>query len=322
VVAVLGVAFGVCADTPARPVACLVVYVDDASTGSERVLGKLRESVARLGTPAAAACRIELAAAGDLSDQRSIEVVLRDALARRPAAIVASNSNVATVARSLTRDVPIIFASHQDPIAVGLARSLARPGGNLTGYTYFVPVDSKRLELLRQVSPRARRLGIVIDRWWLDESGGRAAIRAAREDLGFEVELFQAESGAELDAVVATPRAKSIDAWYVPYTRLAYEQPDAIVGDLGALRRPVVYPTTRFVQQGGLLAYEQLLPMDEAIGLLATALGLVLDGVPPGDIPIERPKAFRLAVNVEAARALGIEVPEGMLKRAERVIGQ
>ncbi|MBC8022664.1 MAG: ABC transporter substrate-binding protein [Burkholderiales bacterium] len=314
----LGAAFGVCADTPRLRPEALVIYVDDESPGSHQVLEKLRAALASSRT-ATRPSRLELAAA-DVSDKQALEAVLRRVLDRRPALIIASNSNVAAVAKSLTRDVPVVFASHQDPIGMGLAQSLARPGGNLTGYTYFVPVDEKRLELLNHLSPHSRKLGILVDRWWLDESGGRAAVKAARERLGFEVELFHAETELELGRALRTPRAKSIEVWYVPYTRLAYERPDAIVGGLDKLRRPVIYPTTRFVEEGGLISYQPVLPMDEAIGLLATAVGLVLAGVPAGEIPIERPKAFELSINVDTARALRIAVPDELLKRANRVI--
>ncbi len=318
-VVLLGVAVGVNADAQ-RPAERFVAYFDD-TPGGAGIAADLRIALAKKMPQTAKVPRVELVAV-DLSDKQ----VLREALARElrkgPAAIVAANSNVAMVAQSLTRDVPVVFASREDPVKMGFAKSLARPGGNLTGFTYFVPVDGKRLELLRELAPRARKLGILTDRWWLDESGGSAVVRAARDQFGFEAELFQAESPSDLKQVLATSRARSVDAWYVPLTWLPYQQSEAVVRQIAAMRRPAVYPATRFVESGGLVSYGQLLPTQEAVTLLATALALVLDGVPPGEIPIERPKAFELAVSVPAARKLGMRFPEALLKRADRVVAQ
>ena len=104
-----------------------------------------------------------------------------------------------------------------------------------------------------------------------------------------------------------------------PLTWLPYQQPEAVVNQIAAMRRPAMYAATQFVEGGGLVSYAQLMPAREAVTLFATALALVLDGVPAGEIPIERPKAFELAINVTAARELGIKIPNSMLKRADRV---
>ncbi len=317
-VAWLGLAVGVHADAQ-RPAEPFVAYFDD-TPGGARNAAELGIALARKMLSAKVP-RIDLVAV-DLADKQVLREALAGVLKKGPAAIVAGNSNAAMVAQSLTRDVPVVFASHEDPVALGLAQSLARPGGNLTGFTYFVPVDGKRLELLHELAPRARRLGILIDRWWLVESGGSAVVRAARDELGFEAELFQAESSSELKQLLATPRAKSIDAWYVPLTWLSYQQADAVVNSISAMHRPAVYYAAGFVEKGGLASYGQVLPRQEALELLATALALVLGGVPPGEIPIERPKAFELAVNVPAARKLGMRIPDAFLKRADRVVVQ
>jgi putative ABC transport system substrate-binding protein len=319
-VALLSLTPGVHADAP-QASAPFVAYMDDTPFGAG-IAADLRAALAEKMRTATVVPRIELVAV-DLADKQVLREALTRVLRRRPAAIVAGNSNAAMVAQSLTQTVPVIFASHEDPVALGMAHSLARPGGNLTGFTYFVPVDAKRLELLRELAPHARKLGILIDRWWLAESGGRAVVQAARDQLGFEAELFQAESALELKQVLATPKAKSMEAWYVPAPGvLPYQQADVVVREIEAMRRPAMYPATRFVDLGGLVSYGQLLSRQEAVTLVATALALVLDGMPPGEIPIERPKAFELAINVTAARRLGIVIPDSMLKRADRVVAK
>jgi putative ABC transport system substrate-binding protein len=102
---------------------------------------------------------------------------------------------------------------------------------------------------------------------------------------------------------------------------LSYEHPRELVGALAALRAPAVFSATRFAEMGGLVAYQSNQSLDEAIDLFAKLAGLVLDGVPAGTIPVERPKSFELTVNAAEARRLGITVPDALLKRAQRIIG-
>lgn len=297
----------------------LIAYIDADRPRVHAAMEKLRSSFSRAGVVPGHRIRLMLVPA-DVSDSTDIDRAVRRALQLHPAAIIATNSNVASIAKALTRGVPVIFASHQDPIQMRLVDSLARPGGNLTGFTYFVPIDTKRLELLRQLVPRAKRLGILIDRWWVEESSGQEVMRQARIQHGFETTLFAAESIAELRRVLETPAAKRMDAWYVPYTILPYDEPVPVGIILESLGKPVVFPATSFVERGGLVSYQQTLTLDESLLVWARMVGLVLDGVPPGEIPIERPKSFELAINVATARRLGITLPTPLLKRADRVI--
>jgi putative ABC transport system substrate-binding protein len=213
-----------------------------------------------------------------------------------------------------------VFGSYQDPVRLGLASSLAHPGANLTGFTMFVPIDLKCLELLREIAPGARRLGIVVDHWWMRETDGASILRAAHDELGFDARVFQMERPADL-RLLQTDEARSMDAWYVPPTTLPFEHAEAMVKAIAALRRPAVFPNARYVEAGALAAYQPEYTLDEALDHFARIAGLVLDGVPPGAIPIERPKSFELVVNVSEARRLGIALPEALLKRADRVIG-
>jgi putative tryptophan/tyrosine transport system substrate-binding protein len=241
------------------------------------------------------------------------------ALRDRPALVIATSSESAAVARELTSEIPIVFGSQQDPVRLGLVSSLAGPGGNLTGFTVFVPVDLKRIELLREIAPHARRLGIVIDHWWMEETDGARILREAKADLGFDGRVFLVEKPEDL-RLLASRAAREIDAWYVPPTTLPYEHPAALLSALAALRKPVVFPTGAFTEAGGLAAYQPMMSLDEAVDQFAKIVGLVLDGVPTGNIPVERPKSFQLSVNAAEARRLGIALPDALLKRADRVI--
>src|ERR1700730_6636225 len=150
----------------------LVIYVNADNERIRRVVMKLDAALQE--TSAAQRYRIRLHhIVANLWDAADIETKMRAAIAMRPAAIMAGNGESAAIAKSLTREVPIIFASPQDPMHFGLVTSFAHPGGNVTGFTFYVPIDQKRLEFLRLAVPGARKLGIVIDRWWMAEAGGR-----------------------------------------------------------------------------------------------------------------------------------------------------
>jgi len=255
----------------------------------------------------------------DVFDRQEAARRVAAALQERPAVIIATSSESAGIARQATSKIPIIFGSHQDPVRVGLVRSLADPGANLTGFTSSAPIDMKRLELLHELAPRARRLGIIVDRWWMDETDGHAILRDARARLGFEGKVFLMEKPEDLRQL-DTAAGRAMDAWYVPPTTLAGEHPLAVLRALNSLQKPVVFPAARFADAGGLAAYQPRQSLDDALDLFAKLAGLVLDGIPPGRIPVERPNSFELVVNAQEARRLAIPLSDAILKRADRVI--
>jgi putative ABC transport system substrate-binding protein len=308
------------APAPASPATSrrVILYIDADSPLVATSIKRLDTALERRGIRARHDVVVRHVAV-DVLDRKVAATRIAAALREHPAMIIATSSESASIAREVTSDVPIVFGSHQDPVRLGLVRSLSEPGANLTGFTAFVPIDLKRLELLREAAPKARRLGIVIDRWWMDETDGPAILRAAQDELGFEGRVLlieRAEDLRELDS----PAARKIDAWYVPPTVLSYRHAVELVHALAALRKPVVYPMSRFTDLGGLLAYQPNQSLDEAMDLFAKVTGLVLDGVPPATIPVERPQSFDIIVNLAEARRLGIELPEPLLKRADHVI--
>jgi len=305
-----------CGQTDGRP-ENTVIYINDDSDSGRRLMAALD---AALDRELSGRYRVRLRyLVVDLRDPERMQASILEAVQTQPAAIVATNSETAAIAKSLTRDIPIIFGSRQDPIRLGLVHSLARPGGNITGFTYFVPIDQKRLELLREVAPRARELGVLVDRWWIDESDGGSVLEVARSQ-GFDPHIFLAETPSDLAQALRTPRAQRIDAWYVPYTVLPFDNAAAVVNMLESLRKPVAYPATQFVELGGLISYQQSLPLEESSRLIAKMVVLVLEGVRPAEIPIERPKSFALAINLTKAKKLGIAVAPALIKRADQIV--
>jgi putative ABC transport system substrate-binding protein len=298
----------------------VIVYLDAENPRVTAAIAKFEEALKRRGITTHHRVLVRHVAVDVFNRAQSIERISA-ALRKRPALVIATSSETAAITQSLTSEVPVVFGSHQDPIRVGLVRSLAEPGGNLTGFTFFVPIDLKRLELLREIAPRARRLGILIDHWWMQETDGLAILGAAQAKLGFEGRVFLVEKQQDLSQLQSAA-ARDIDVWYVPPTALPFQHPSAVLHALATLHKPAVFPDTMFVEGGGLLAYQPKTSLEEALDLFAKIAGLILDGVPPADIPIERPKSFELLVNASEARRLGISLPPALLKRADRVIDE
>jgi putative tryptophan/tyrosine transport system substrate-binding protein len=297
----------------------LVVYFNEDNERVRRAIEMIVSELDKTGVTTRHRVRFEHVVI-DVDDEAGTIAKMKQALERDPAALIATNAVTARFAKNVTQGTPVIFASNQDPIDLGLVASLARPGGNLTGFTRSLPIDQKCIELLKQIAPRSKTLGILVDDWWSIMAYTRFVEEQARTHFGYRVELFRAETLDELERELSTQRAKRIDAWYVPYVNLPFNDPSGVVKAFEKTGKPVSYSRTLLAERGGLISYEQSISLPEAFHIWAVMIGLVLDGVSPSEIPIERPKSFELAVNLETARRLGITIPKALLKRADRVI--
>jgi putative ABC transport system substrate-binding protein len=296
----------------------LVIYFNEDGERVRAAIVKLRAAIDAERLLAARRVRVEHVVV-DYEDPGQIRRVVRSAAARRPVAMIAASAPIAQIAQEEAVGIPVLFGMHQDPVDLKVAESYRRPGGNLTGLTLYRNDEEKRLELLREIAPKSVRLGVVVDEWWDRGPGYRhpssqTLEKMAREKFGFDVRLFQVDSLDDLKHLSANPRARAIDVWYVAVTRPGFDHPAEFTRVMATFRRPAIYYLPLFTQKGGLLSYQQT--FENPFATWATMLGLILDGFPPGEIPIERPKIFELAVNVKAAREQGITIPKSILLRA------
>jgi putative ABC transport system substrate-binding protein len=234
--------------------------------------------------------------------------------------IVAATSPSVVAARQATRTIPIVMPVSSDPVGDGLVASLAHPGGNITGLSIMSPeLGEKRIQMLKELFPRASHPMAVL--WNPDYVGMRARFEQARvaaPAVGLTVRSVEVRDTRELDAAFEAITREHPEALLLlvdPFTR---SQRSRIVEFAAEQRIPAMYETSDFVDVGGLISYGPIVA--DQYRRAAAYVDKILRGAKPADLPIEQPTTFELAINMKAAKALGIKVPESILLRADKVI--
>lgn len=252
------------------------------------------------------------------SAQRAREIAA-EFVALKVDAILVHGIPGALAASRATSSIPIVMADGADPVAAGLAASLARPGRNVTGSTSFVPEDSaKRLELMREVLPRARRIAFLRSRTPPPSYPAVSkALQAAAGSAGVELVEFITAEGGDLPETFRAMGAAKIEALVVNNEPQLNSQASVIAALASVTQLPSIgYPS--FADQGGLLAYgSNRAALYQRAGYF---LDRIFKGARPGEIPFEQAASFELIINAKTARALGVSIPQEVRLRAERVI--
>ena len=234
------------------------------------------------------------------------------------AVIVTSASAAALAAEHATRKIPIVMASGGDQVSRGLANSLARPGGNVTGVASFSSdLMGKRFELLREVIPKSSRVAAL----WQADYPSMASVKELESSAARARVVFQSiriKDAAELTDAFSAMTRERIDAVVVVNGPLVYVERKRIADLALKHKLPAVYGSAAYAEAGGLLAYGP--SYDELFGRAAIYVDKILKGANPGDLPIEQPTTFELVINANTARALGVAIPPSVLARANRVI--
>jgi len=278
-------------------------------------LSALREGLREAGYTQGQNLRIEYRWAEGHADR--LPALAADLVARKVDVIVTEGGDASSLAaKRATWTIPVVFHSSSDPVAIGLVASFARPGGNLTGVSLMsAELIPKLLELLLELVPRARVIALWVDpdEPWTERVIGQMqeAARAKRVDL----RVLKAHTESETDAAFAT---------------LVQAQPDGLVlGPVGPIRRQIAALALRhavpaidwqraFADAGGLISYgPSLTAVYHLKGIYA---GKILKGAKPAELPVQQPTTFNLFINIRTARALGLDLPESVLQRADQVI--
>ena len=218
-----------------------------------------------------------------------------------------------------TRTVPIVFPVISDPIGSGFVESLARPGGNVTGFTTFeYGLSAKWLELLKEMAPGVTRAAVLRDAANPAGIGQFGAIQSVAPSLGVEVNPINLRDAAEIERTVTAFSRSASGGVIVTASALAVIYRDLIIRLAAHHRLPVVYFERFFVTAGGLISYgaDQIDQYRRAAGYVDR----ILRGEKPGDLPVQAPTNYELVVNLKTAKALGLEVPPALLARADEVV--
>jgi putative ABC transport system substrate-binding protein len=218
-----------------------------------------------------------------------------------------------------TRTIPIVFVGTTDPVNRGLIESMARPGGNTTGFIeYEFGVSGKWLELLKQIAPKVSRVMVVRDPSETSGIGQLTVIQTLAPSLGVEIAPVDARDGKEIERVVTTIARNANVGLIVTLSGSAIVHRKLLIALADRYRLPAVYPGRFFVKDGGLVSYGPD-PLD-GFRSGATYVDRILKGEKPADLPVQAPTKYELAFNLKTAKALGLEVPPSFLASADEVI--
>ena len=237
----------------------------------------------------------------DADDPARFAMKMRQLIATQPALIFASSVGVTKTLLALKTSIPIYFGIQSDPVREGLVPSLVSTG-SLTGYTYFVPLDVKIMELIRRVFPAVKTIGVVATDYWLEGSDMSNDLFTQARALGLELEIFNLHNFHEIGRMLEDPRSRQVQAWYIPYSEIAFSHGADLAAVLMRTPVPTVYARRKFLKLGGLISVQSV---DEAaMDVWAKSIANILNGVPDGSIPVMRPKQIEIAVNATAIEHL------------------
>lgn len=232
--------------------------------------------------------------------------------------IVTGGEQAILAAKRATGTIPIVMGASNDPVGAGLVASLARPGGNVTGMTILSPeLSQKRLELLKEVVPRASRVAVLYNPAFPGTALDLRQTRDAARTLGLALHDVEVQRPAELEAAFATARERA--EALIPLADPFFTAHHARIVDLARKHRlPGVYYWKEYVAAGGLMSYGPSLR--ELYRRAATHVDKILKGARPGDLPVEQPTTFELVINLTTAKTFGLTIPRSVMARADQVM--
>jgi len=233
--------------------------------------------------------------------------------------IFAPSSTEVEAVRSATRVIPIVFASHADPVGVGHVASLARPGGNITGLSVLMTeLVTKQLEIMKQALPRMKRIGALAVSTAPSTRPALHAVEAAAEKLEVQVVTASVRAPEDFDRAFGTMARERVNGFVAVASPLLRSH-RVVLAELSLKHRlPGIFGPKEHVEAGGLMSYGADFP--DLFRHAATHVDKILKGAKPGDLPIEQATKFELVINLKTAKAIGLTIPPSLLLRADQVI--
>jgi len=251
--------------------------------------------------------------------EEQLPALAAELVALKVEVIVTSATPAVSAAKRATNTIPIVMAAVADPVGSGLVASLGHPGGNVTGMTLLsTDLAGKRLQLVREILPRAKRIAVLALGGLSATPLLLAAMRAAGQTMDLELITQLVTKPEELPGAFTEFQKAGAHALIVQVSPLTLDQRDTIVEQAAQHRLPAMYDVRAFVDAGGLVAYgPDLVAMYRRA---AAYVDRIFKGAKPGDLPIEQPTKFEFVINLRTAKTLAISIPQGLLLRADEVI--
>ena len=296
------------------------------------VIGFLRDTSLADATHLVAAFRQGLKAAGFIEGQnvfieyRSAEdqahrlPALVDDLVRRQVALIVGNTPSSLAAKAATTTVPIVFVSGNDPVINGLVPNLNRPGGNTTGVSFLSSASvTKRLELLRQLAPKAAAIAMLVgSNLAPDTERELRDVQAAVHASGQELIVVEAASDRDIEGAFATFAQRGAGALFIGSSPIFNSRRERVAALAVRHALPATYSLREFATAGGLMSYGT--SITDAYRLAGTYASRILKGEKPADLPVQQSTKFDFVINLRTAKALGLEIPDKLLALADEVI--
>jgi putative tryptophan/tyrosine transport system substrate-binding protein len=255
------------------------------------------------------------------ADPHRASTFAKELVELQPDVIVATTTpSLAALVRE-TKSIPIVFVAVSFPIEQGFVTNLAKPGGNVTGFTQIpaLSLSAKWVELLKEIAPAAYRTALMFNPAALGRAESIIApIETAATSFGFETIRMPIENTDQIEVSVAEFTSQPNSAIIVLPDVFLFIHRDLVIREIAKHRVPAVYPFGYWARAGGLIAYGN--ESDEPYRLSASYVDRILRGEKPGDLPVQQPTKFELVINLKAAKALGLTVPPSLLGRADEVI--
>ena len=282
-----------------------------------RRLSAFMQTLRQLGWSADENVRIDTRWSG--GDAQRMRRYAKELVALAPDVLITAGGSHVGALQEATRTVPIVFVQVTDPVGAGLVASMARPGGNTTGFTLFeYGMAAKWLELLKDIAPRVTRVAVIRNPAAAGGTGQWGAIQSVAPSFGVELSPVDMRYADEIERAVATFGRGSNSGLIVTSNSLAGKYRDLIIALAAKHRLPAVYFQSHFVTSGGLASYGP--DFIEEYRQAAGYVDRILKGEKPADLPVQSPTKYELVINLKTAKALGLEVPPSVLARADEVI--
>jgi putative ABC transport system substrate-binding protein len=251
-------------------------------------------------------------------DRDRLRAIVSD-FTHRPVSVIVANVIAAAAAKAATTTVPIVFATGSDPIQDGLVPRLNQPGGNVTGVSFFAAtVGAKRLELLRQLIPAGKTIGLLVGPDSSDVAAEWKDVEEAARAVRQELIVLQATSEQDIDTAFATLVQRGAGALFAGTGAFMTSHREQLVALSAQYRLPAIYGLREFVVAGGLMSYgASIVDAYHQVGIYT---GRILRGEKPGDLPVMRSTKFEFVINLKTAKTLGLQIPDRLLALADEVI--